>query len=80
MIDHDIDVKKGIEYVKRALEIEPKAAYYLDSLAWGYFKLNECEKAAKIMEEIENMGESDNEEIAEHIKAIKECVKKQKGK
>lgn len=80
LIDHDIDVKKGIEYVKEALKIEPKAAYYLDSLAWGYFKLNECEKAAKIMKEIENMGESSNEEIAEHIKAIDECIKKQKGK
>lgn len=80
LIDHEIDVKKGIEYVKKALKIEPKAAYYLDSLAWGYYKLNECEKAAKIMQEIADMNEGSNEEIMQHTKAIKECLKKQKGK
>ncbi|MBW6488614.1 hypothetical protein [Sulfurimonas sp.] len=76
LIDHEIDVKKGIEYVKEALKIEPDSIYYLDSLAWGYYKFGNCKKAANIMKKIENMDGSDNEEVIKHIEAIKKCNKK----
>ena len=80
LIDHGIDVKKGIEYVKEALKIEPNSIYYLDSLAWGYYKLGDCKRAAKIMKKVANMEGSSNEEVVKHIEAIKECVKNKKGK
>ncbi|MBE0515206.1 hypothetical protein [Sulfurimonas sp.] len=80
LIDHSIDIKKGIEYVKEALEIEPNSIYYLDSLAWGYYRLGDCQRAAKIMKKVANMEGSSNEEVVEHIEAIKECVKNKKGK
>ncbi|HEY9203714.1 MAG TPA: hypothetical protein VIM82_05225 [Sulfurimonas sp.] len=80
LIDHDIDVKKGIEYIKEALKIEPNSIYYLDSLAWGYYKLGDCKRAAKIMKKVSNMDGSSNSEVVEHIEAIKKCNKKQKGK
>lgn len=80
LIDHDIDVKKGIEYVKEALLQEPKSIYYLDSLAWGYYKLHNCEEAQKIMDKIAELDGSNNEEVLSHIDKIKECVKKQKVK
>lgn len=73
LIDHDIDVKKGIALVQQALKIEPNSPYYLDSLAWGYFKLGECQKAYDIMKEFgDSVPES---EVLEHIKAIKQCLK-----
>ena len=59
MIDHDMDVKKGISLVKKALEKKPDNGYYLDSLAWGYYKLGEVKKAEKIQEKaIENTDEN----------------------
>lgn len=76
LIDHDIDVKKGIEYVKEALKIEPNSIYYLDSLAWGYYKLGDCKEAAKVIKRVENIDGSDNEEVVKHIEAIEKCNKK----
>ena len=77
LIDHDIDAKKGIELVNRALELEPGSVFYLDSLAWGYYKLGECKKADEIMQQVLHDEEFVNShEGKEHINAIKECLKK----
>lgn len=77
LIDHDIDAKKGIELVKNALEDEPNSPYYLDSLAWGYYKLGECEKAKKTLDSIsvEFSEYWQSEEAKEHIKSIDECLR-----
>ena len=80
LIDHDVDVKKGIVYVQEALKIEPNSAYYLDSLAWGYYKLQKCSEAAKIIKKVQTMDGGDNEEVVKHAKAIEECEKIQKRK
>ena len=73
LIDHDMDVKKGIELVKKALKQDPNSPYYLDSLAWGYYKLGLCKKAKKIMAKVAKM--SKDKEVQKHIKAIDECLK-----
>nr|WP_315063245.1 hypothetical protein [uncultured Campylobacter sp.] len=79
LIDHDIDAKKGIELVNGALELEPGSVFYLDSLAWGYYKLGECKKAEEIMQQVLHDEEFVNSpEGKEHINAIKECLKKGK--
>lgn len=75
LIDHNINIKKGIELVKKALKKEPNSPYYIDSLAWGYYKLNKCEKALKIMQQIVKEDESSEEdEIKKHYEAIKKCI------
>ena len=79
LIDHDIDAKKGIDLVNKALELEPGSVFYLDSLAWGYYKLGECKKADEIMQQVLHDEEFVNSpEGKEHINAIKECLKKDK--
>ncbi|MCW8894840.1 MAG: hypothetical protein OQK48_03265 [Sulfurimonas sp.] len=80
LIDHDIDAKKGLEYIHEALKIEPNSIYYLDSLAWGYYKLGECQKAKKIMDRVKNMDGSSNPEVVKHIEMINKCIKIKKGK
>ncbi len=75
LIDHDIDVKKGIEYVKKALRLNPTSVYYLDSLAWGYYKIGKCKEAFEIMDKI--IDKTDEDEIIEHYKKIKKCLKKE---
>ena len=79
LIDHDIDVKGGMEYVRKALESEKESPYYLDSLGWGYYKLGQCKKALELMKIVrKNLGK-DDPEVDAHVKKIQECIKK-KGK
>ena len=78
LIDHDIDIKKGMKYIKETLKIEPDSAYYLDSLAWGYYKLGNCKKAKKIINRVANMKGGDNPEVVKHIKIINKCKKRKK--
>jgi len=78
LIDHNIDVKEGIKYIKESLEKEPNSAYYLDSLAWGYYRLGECREAKKIMNRVTKMKGSDNPEVKKHIQAINKCKNNKK--
>ncbi|MEA3227969.1 MAG: hypothetical protein U9P38_02735, partial [Campylobacterota bacterium] len=75
LIDHNLDISRGIEYVKSALKIEPNSAFYLDSLAWGYYKQGNCKDAKKIMNQVIKLDESDNEEVIFHINSIDKCLK-----
>jgi len=83
LIDNDIDIKRGIELVKKALKGEPDSAFYIDSLAWGYYKEGKCDEAYKLMKKVVEKLGKDDEEIRLHLKKIKECrrqnrLKKQK--
>jgi tetratricopeptide (TPR) repeat protein len=78
LIDHEIDVKKGMEYVKKALKLEPNSAYYIDSLAWGYYKLGACKQADALIKKVLVLGEGDEPEVKEHIKMIEQCIKNSK--
>ena len=80
LIDHDIDAKEGIKYIKRALKMEPNSLYYLDSLAWGYYKLGNCKKAKVIMKKVLKLDSKDDNEVLTHINAINKCLKLKKGK
>lgn len=75
LIDYDIDIKMGLMYVKQALSKAPNNIAYLDSLAWGQYKLNDCKNAYKNMKKVvDNVGLNDKE-IKLHWKKIKECHK-----
>lgn len=78
LIDHDIDVQEGMEYVKKALEIEKDSLFYLDSLAWGYYKQGECEKALKLIKKVQKGLGKEDDEVISHVKAITQCIKKGK--
>ncbi|MCX6076810.1 MAG: hypothetical protein NTW78_07980 [Campylobacterales bacterium] len=74
LIDHDIDASKGIQFVQEALKIESDSIYYLDSLAWGYYKLGRCEEASSIMNRvIKKEGENDPEVLL-HGQEIEKCL------
>jgi len=73
LIDKDIDVKKGMRILEDALSQQPGNTYYLDSLAWGYYKEGECRKAYDVMEKVVAQEGLREPEIAEHWEAIKKC-------
>jgi len=78
LIDNNIDIKKGVSLVQKATQKNEGNIYYLDSLAWGYYKLNKCKEAKDIIAKMKKIS-SDNieeDEILKHIKAINQkCTK-----
>lgn len=74
MIEHDRNISVGIDYVKRALAIEPDSGYFIDSLAWGYYKQGECAKADALMDRVEELLGADDPEVKAHRKAIDKCL------
>ena len=73
LIDKNLDVAKGVALIRKALTQQPDNSYYLDSLAWGYYKLRECDKAFKTMKRVVEKEGTGVPEIAQHWRAIKEC-------
>lgn len=76
LIDHDMDVARGVSLVKEALEQKPDSPHYIDSLAWGYYKLGKCDDALKEMEHMQKSEREAEVEIVEHYEAIKQCATK----
>ena len=75
LIDFDIDVKKGLIYVKQALQKAPNNVAYIDSLAWGQYKLKDCKNAYNNMKVVVDSIGLEDKEIEKHWKKIKECQK-----
>jgi len=78
LIDHDINVKKGMKYIRDVLKKQPDSAYYLDSLAWGYYKEGRCYKARKIMLKVMKDDAGNVPEVKEHFRKINSCIKTQR--
>ena len=76
LIDYDYEIKKGIEYVKKAVAIDSKNIFYLDSLAWGFYKLGKCAEAKKVASDMQKLGKIEEDDILEHIKKIENCKDK----
>lgn len=75
LIDYEKDIKRGISLVKKALEKEPKNLAYLDTLAWGQYKLNNCAEAYINMKKVVDGAGLKDSEIKFHWEKIKECIK-----
>jgi len=73
LIDKEIDIKKGMKVIQDALIQQPNNMYYLDSLAWGYYKNRDCSKAYKFMKRVVDTEGLAETEISEHWQAIKQC-------
>lgn len=77
MIDHEINIAEGMVYVRRALEKQPDSPFYIDSLAWGHYKQNECVEALRLIKQVESMIGTDEQEVKDHLKAIEKCKTKE---
>jgi len=73
LIDKSIDIKKGIKLIKDALIQQPDNTYYLDSLAWGYYKDRDCKRAYDTMKRVVDEEGLEEEEILDHWRFIKQC-------
>ena len=73
LIDKEVDIKKGMKIIEDALVQQPNNTYYLDSLAWGYYKKRDCDKAYSLMKRVVDEEGLEEKEIIDHWHAIKQC-------
>lgn len=73
MIDYELDVKEGLRHVKKALETQPLNPTYLDSLAWGYYKLKDCQGAKQTFSLIPEDNIQKEQELQTHKALIDKC-------
>jgi len=73
LIDKEVDIKKGMKIIQDALVQQPNNTYYLDSLAWGYYKKRNCDKAYSLMKRVVDEEGLEEKEIIDHWQAIKQC-------
>ncbi|MEA1891985.1 MAG: hypothetical protein U9N33_04660 [Campylobacterota bacterium] len=73
LIDHSLNIEDGMKYVQEALKFNQNSAFYLDSLAWGYYRLGNCKKAYEIIQRAMQLEGGDDPEVIKHVKAIESC-------
>jgi pentatricopeptide repeat protein len=49
LADRGVRLEEAVEYVEKALALEPNNGAYLDSLGWAFFKLNDLPQAEKYL-------------------------------
>ena len=67
-----------MSYIDDVLKLQPNSGYYLDSKAWGYYKLGNCKKAKVIMNHVLKLEGGTDEEVKEHVQKIEQCLQKKK--
>lgn len=77
LIDHEIDIAKGLGLVLKAYWLNPKSPYITDSVAWAYYKLNRCDEAKEWMDKI-SLEILEQKEFKSHYNKIKKCIKETK--
>ena len=75
LIDYDLDIKRGLTLVKKALILEPNNLAFIDTLAWGEYKNKDCKNAYTNMKKVVDSAGLEDKEIKLHWEKIKECVK-----
>ena len=65
----DKDLTRALSYCKQAVDSSPKSAACLDSLGFVYYRLKMYKEAKKYLEMAEQL-DPQNEEIAEHLRAV----------
>ncbi|MGE5360470.1 MAG: tetratricopeptide repeat protein, partial [Bacteroidales bacterium] len=65
LADRGVRLAESIEYIKRALDLDPNNPSYLDSLGWAYFKMNRLDLAEKNLREAAARRANDSE-IQDH--------------
>lgn len=49
-VDQNVHLEKGLEMIRKAVELRPKDGYIVDSLGWAYYRLGRYEEAVKELE------------------------------
>jgi tetratricopeptide (TPR) repeat protein len=69
LTDTDMDIVRGLRYCRKAVDIKPHNAAYLDSLGWAYFKNGELLEARAWLRRALDMAPQQRE-IREHMRVL----------
>ena len=58
-LDRNINIEKALNYLIKAVEIEPTDGYILDSLGWAYYLSNSFEQSIYFLEKAVSILPSD---------------------
>lgn len=82
LVDHEIDVERGVRLLEEAVAARPKNYEFLDSLGWGYFKQGRLEEARDTLRRsLELNDESPSTESRrKHLAEIEEALLERRGR
>jgi len=69
LADRGFDTMKGLTLCRKAAELRPKNAAYMDSLGWAYYKCGEMTEARKWLQKARDSAPKENE-ILEHFRIV----------
>jgi tetratricopeptide (TPR) repeat protein len=69
LADTSMDTLRGLRYCKKAVELKPQNAAYLDSLGWAYFKNGELLEARTWLRRALDAAPQ-QKEIKEHLRTV----------
>jgi tetratricopeptide (TPR) repeat protein len=49
-VDQGLNLKQAMEYIRKAVKLKPDDGYYVDSLGWAYYRLDNMPAAVKHLE------------------------------
>jgi tetratricopeptide (TPR) repeat protein len=69
LVDSGIDVKRGLELCRKAVQTKPQNPAYLDSLGWAYYKSGELNEARSTLRRALEISPR-HYEITRHMRAV----------
>ena len=66
LVDRNIRLDEGIDLIQFAVSKEPQNGFFLDSLGWAFYKLNDFKKAIIYLERAIEL-EPQEMEITDHL-------------
>ncbi len=69
LAERGVRLEKALDMAKRAIELEPENAAYLDTMGWIYFKMGSFEKAKYYIDRSLDI-EGDSEVVKEHLNEV----------
>jgi tetratricopeptide (TPR) repeat protein len=69
LVDSGIDVKRGLDLCRKAVQTKPQNAAYLDSLGWAYFKIGDVNEARTTLRRALEIAPR-HYEITKHMRAV----------
>lgn len=75
LIDNDRNIKEGLEFIDKALELEPDDYNYMDTKGWGLYKQGKFMEAREILQKSWDLSPSySSHSIYLHLEAVKKTV------
>jgi len=71
LADRGFDTIRGLMLCRKAVDIKPKSAAYMDSLGWAYYKCREMAEARSWLQKALDSAPKENE-IREHFRIVME--------